>query len=111
IRRYNGAGFLRTAHDKTAETLGRRSEDSRRARKEGPLAFELDHPSCEPPSREQRRAEGRRPPGLIRLARRDHDGALFPCAAAAGSRRGEAARVAELPCDPVPARQTDAREA
>ena len=66
----------------------------RRTREKSSLALELDDPSRQSHPRKHRRAEGRRPPGVLRLARRDHDGALFPCAAPAGSRRREAARVA-----------------
>ena len=59
----------------------------------------------------RRRAEGRRPPGLLRLARDDHDGALLRGAAAGGPGRGEAACQPGLPRHPVPVRQPDPREA
>src|ERR1051325_617624 len=91
----------------------RRSENahSRRPREKGSLALELDHPSRQSYSRKQRRPEGRRASGLLRLARRDHDGALLPRAAPAGPRGGKAACLAELPRDPVSAGQADARKA
>ena len=95
----------------TRPHLPRRSRHPRRARAQGAVAGELDHPQRQPSARERRRAEGRRPPGVVRLARHHHDGALFPRAAAAGPRRGQAARLAELPRHPVSARQADPREA
>ncbi len=61
-----------------------------RAREEGPVALELDDPQRQSRARECRRAEGRRPPGLVGLARHDHDGALFRGAAARGPGRGQA---------------------
>ena len=59
---------------------------------------------------EPRRAEGRRPPGLVRLARHHHDGALLRRAAAAGPGRGQAACQPGLPRHPVPARPARRRE-
>ncbi len=41
------------------------------------MARELDDPQRQSSARQHRRAEGRRPPGLVRLARHHHDGALF----------------------------------
>ena len=83
----------------------------RRTRTQGALARELDDPQRQSPARERRRPEGRRPSGLVRLARHHHDRALFRCAAAAGPRRGEAACQPDLPRHPVSARQPDPREA
>ena len=56
------------------------------------MALRVDDPQRQPCPAESRRAEGRRPPGLVRVGRFDHDGALFRDPAAAGPRRGEAAR-------------------
>ena len=85
-----------------------RTRHPARARDEGALARDLDHPPRQSSARERRRPEGRRPPGLVGLARHHHDGALFPRAAAAGPRRGEAAREPDLPRHPVSARPPDA---
>ena len=82
-----------------------------RARAQGPVAERLDHPSRQSPAAQPRRAEGRRPPGLVRLARHGDDGALFLGAAAGGSRGGEAARLAGVPRHPVPVRPPDAGQA
>ncbi len=89
----------------------RRARDSERARKEGAVAGELDHPSRQPRARERRRPEGRRAPGLIGLARHHHDGALFQGAAPAGPRRRQAACEPDLPRHPIPARPPDPRQA
>src|ERR1700683_4917261 len=89
----------------------RRPEHPRRTRAQGFVAGQLDHPLREPCAREWRWSEGRRPPSLICLARHHHDGALFLHLAAAGSRCGEAARLAEFSRDSISARQADAREA
>ena len=75
------------------------------------MAGELDHPQRQPSARERRRPEGRRPPGLVGLARHHHDRALFRRAAAGRPRRGQAARLADLPRHPISARQADARTA
>ena len=80
----------------------------RRARAQGAVAGELDHPQRQPSAREHRRLEGRRPPGLFGLARHHHDRALFPCAAAAGPGGGQAACLAGVSRDPVSARPPDA---
>src|SRR3954471_20014237 len=77
--------------------FSRGAEDSRRTGEESSLALELDDPSRQPHPRGKRCAESRWAPGLLRLARRHHDGALFPCAAAAGPRRRKAACLTELP--------------
>ena len=50
---------------------------SPRRREEGAVALHLDDPQRQPSARERGRAEGRRASGLLRLARHDHDGALF----------------------------------
>ena len=52
----------------------------------------------------ERRLEGRRAPGVLGLARHDHDGALFRGAAAGGPGGGEAACQPDLPRHPVSAR-------
>ena len=54
-----------------------------------------------------RRAQGRRPPGLVGVDGDTDDGAVFPHSAARGSRGGEAACVARVPRHPVSARQSD----
>ena len=51
--------------------------DILRSGAQGALAVVVDDPQRQPHPRERRRAEGRRPPGLLRLARHDHDGALL----------------------------------
>ena len=61
--------------------------------------------------REFRRAESRRPSGVLRLARHHHDRALFPHAAAGRPRRGQAACGAEFSRHPISARPADARKA
>ena len=71
----------------------------------------LDDPPRQPPAAQPRRAQGRRPPGLVRLAGDGDDGALLLGAAARGSGGGEAARLAGVPRHPVPVRPPDAREA
>src|SRR5215472_10477289 len=58
-----------------------RARDPGRAREEGVVACELDHPPRQPPARERRWREGRRASGLLGLARHHHDRALFPRAA------------------------------
>ena len=65
----------------------------------------LHDPSRQPRGGPRRRAEGRRAPGLLRLARDADDGALFPRPAAGGSRGGQAACEPGVPRHPVPARQ------
>src|SRR3954466_15175152 len=46
----------------------------RRARAQGVVALDLDDPQREPPAGERGRPESRRSPGLLGLARDDHDG-------------------------------------
>ncbi len=75
------------------------------------MARELDDPSRQSSAREFRRAESRRAPGFLGLARRHHDGAVFPRAQAGGSRRGKTAREPGVPRDPISARRPDPREA
>ena len=75
------------------------------------MAVGLDHPSRQPRPRQRRRAEGRRAPGELRLDDRDHGRALFPCAGRKRPRRGQAARRAGAPRDPLPARHAVARSA
>ena len=74
------------------------------------MAGELDDPSRQLRPRKCRRAEGRGPSGVFRFAGDDHDGAVLPYLAPAGSRRGQAARLADLPRDPVSAGPADAGE-
>ena len=71
----------------------------------------LHDPPRQPRGRSRRRPEGRRAPGLVRLARHADDGALFPRPAARGPRGRQAAREPGVPRHPVPARQPDARQA
>ncbi len=71
----------------------------------------LDDPQRQPPAREPRRAEGRRPPGLLRVDDHDPDGALFPRAEARGPGRGEAARQPGVPRRPVSDGPPDPRAA
>ena len=75
------------------------------------MARELDHPSRQSPAREQRRPEGRRPSGLLGVARHHHDRALFPRAASAGSGRGQAACEPDLSRHPISVRPPDTAEA
>ena len=95
----------------SAPNNARRSRHLAALETQGALARELDDPQRQSSARQWRRPEGRRPPGLVRLARHHHDRALFRRAAAAGPRRGEAACQPDLPRHPVSARQADAREA
>ena len=71
----------------------------------------MDHPSRQPCAALDRRAEGRRPPGLVGLARQHHVGALLLGAASTGPRRGEAACEPGVPRDPVSVRPPDPRQA
>ena len=82
-----------------------------RAGAQGAVALHLHDPSCQPRGGPRRRAEGRRAPGVLRLARDADDGPLLPCAAAGGSHRGQAACEPGVPRHPVPARQPEARQA
>ena len=82
-----------------------------RARKEGAVARELDHPPRQSSAREHRRPEGRRPSGLLGVARHHHDRALFPRAASAGSRGGQAACEPDLSRHPISARPAEPAEA
>src|SRR5271154_4108828 len=105
------ANAPRSGHDKQADPFDeRRPKDPRRAREEGALAVELDHPSCEPHPRECGWTQGRRTSSVFRIARHYHDGALLPRPAAAGPCCGEAACEPDLSCDPVLAWQADARK-
>ena len=60
------------------------------------MARELDHPPRQPPARERRRPQGRRPSGFVGFACHHHDRALFPRAASAGSGRSQAACEPDL---------------
>ena len=66
-------------------------------RAEAALAVELDDPQRQPPPRQPRQAEGRRPPGVLRLGRHHDDRALLRRAAAGRPGRGQAAREPDLP--------------
>ena len=57
---------------------------------------------------EPRRAEGGRPPGVVRLGDLHHDGAVFRDRPAAGPHRGEAACRAGVPRDELSVRPPDA---
>src|SRR5580658_3719910 len=94
-----------------AEDSPGRAPHARRTRTEGVVAGELDHSPCESFARECGRTEGRWASSVIRLARDHYDRALFPDVAAARSRCGKAARLAELACHSVSARPADAGEA
>src|SRR3546814_17579264 len=52
-------------------------------------------------TRQPRRPEGRRPPGVLCLRGHPDDGAVFRRAAAAGPGRRQAARQPDLSCHPV----------
>ena len=82
-----------------------------RARAQDAVAVDLDDPQRQPSAAEPRRAQSRRPSGVERIGRDLDDRALFRRAAAAGSGRGQAARLAGLSRDPIPARPSDARKA
>ncbi len=71
----------------------------------------MDHPSRQPHPAQCRRSEGRRPSGLLGLARHHHVGAVFLGAAAAGPRRGEAACKPGVSRHPVSVRAPDPRQA
>src|SRR5690242_2888924 len=62
-----------------------------RAGAQGAVAVVLDHPPRQPHPSQHRWAEGRRSPGLVRLARDHHVGTVFFGAAPRGPRRREAA--------------------
>ena len=82
-----------------------------RAGAQGAVAVVVDHPSRQPHPAQYRRAQGRRPSGVLRLARDHHVGAVFLRAAAGGSRRGEAACEPGVSRHPVSVRAADPREA
>ena len=82
----------------------RSAEDPRRA---AALAVGVDHPPRQSRPRQRRRAEGRRAPGELRLDDRDHGRALFPRARPERPGRGQAARRAGAPRDPLSARHAE----
>ena len=77
-------------------------------RAQAAVAVGLDDPQRQPHPPQPRRAEGRRPPGVLRLGDLDHDGAVFRDAAPAGPRRGEAACRPGVPRHQLPVRPPDA---
>ena len=77
----------------------------------GVVAVVLDDPSRQPHQAQQRRPQGRRPSGVVRLARHHHVGAVFLRAAPRGPRRGEAACEPGVPRDPVSVRPAEPRQA
>src|SRR5689334_20787496 len=70
----------------------------------GALVLDVHGPQRQQRPPEPRRAEGRRPPGLLGLDRLDLHGPLLPLPAHRRPDRPEAARLAGLPRHPVPAR-------
>ena len=98
------------AHARTpADDRPRRPE---RPRTQDPLAVGLDGAQRQPPAGEiRRRRQGRGASGVLCLDGFDHDGAVFSHAAARGPGRGEAARLAGVPRDPISRRQSDAGKA
>ena len=107
------SGLRCRRHDRKrlSEAEHRRARHPARARAQGAVARELDHPPRQSPARERRRREGRRPPGLVVLARHHHDRALFPGAASAGPGGGQAACEPDLSRHPVSARPPEPAEA
>ena len=90
---------------------GRPPGDPGGARTQGAVAVVVDDPQRQPPEARARRAQGRRAPGVVFVAHRDHDGALFRRAAARGPGGGEAPRGARLPRHPVSVRAREPRTA
>src|ERR1700686_4340112 len=82
-----------------------------RAGTQSVVAVVVDDPSRQPRQAQYRRLEGRRPSGLLGLARQYHVGAVFLGAATAGPRRGEAACEPGVPRHPVSVRAPDPRQA
>ncbi len=79
-------------------------------RAQAALAVGLDDPQRQPCPGEPGRAEGGRPPGLLRLLRFHHDGAVFRNPAPAGPGSGETACRAGVPRHQRPVRPAGARE-
>ena len=101
-------------HEPAREHAGRRAGDARlpeRARAQGAVAVLVDGPQREPSAPGTRRAQGGRAPGLVLLGRDADDGALFRRARAERPGRRQAPCEPRVPCDPVPLRQSDARQA
>ena len=114
----NGASALdlaaREAHEPARERTGRRAGDARlpqRARAQGAVAVVLDGPQREPSAACAGRAQGGRPPGVLRLGGDADDGALLRRAGAERPCRREAPREPGVPRDPVPLRQPDQGQA
>ena len=85
--------------------------DAEGTRTQGALAFHLDDPQRQPPARQGRRPESRRPSGVLRVARDNHDVPLLLGAAAGRPHRSEAACVADLSRHQLSCRPADAGEA
>ena len=75
------------------------------------MAVVMDDPPRQSRQAQHRRAEGRRPSGVIRLGGQHPFGAVLLGAASAGPRRGQAACQPGIPCHPVFVRQPDPRQA
>ena len=99
---------LGRTHAQTRYHRHRSAEDSRRS---AALAVGVDHPPRQSHPPQRRRAEGRRAPGVMLVDDRDHGGALLSRARAQRPGRGQAARRAGAPRDPLSARQPVARAA
>ena len=80
------------------------------ARTESAVAGGVDDPPRQPPSAEARRAEGRRPPGIVGIGRDADDGAVLRRPSPGRSRRGQAARESGVSRHSVPARPADRRK-
>ena len=74
------------------------------------VAVGVDDPQRQPHPAEPRRAEGGRPPGVLRVVHLDHGGAVFRDRPAAGPDRGEAARRAGVPRDQLSVRPAERGE-
>ena len=70
----------------------------------GAVAGHPDRRRGQPGAGHRRRGQGRRPPGVLGQPGHDHDRALVRPPGPGGPGRGQAARLAGLPRDPVPAR-------
>ena len=92
-------------HDgrRRARAIGLAPGNAPRARAEGAVAGRLDDSPRQPHPAEDRRPQGRRPPGVVGVDGDADDGALLRRAPAVGPRRRQAAREPGLSRHPVPA--------
>src|SRR5689334_24875767 len=114
VERFSEMIMLKTKSHRRNCRHGNRSRtpgNADRAESQGAVAVLVDHSSRQPYPAQHRWLEGRRPSGLVRLARQHHVGALFLGAAPAGSRRGEAACEPGVSRHPVSVRAPDPRQA